>query len=892
MSLRDSVTKKAFVDAINDANGTRIGVNQIDFTGVESSANSTRNSKVHAKASAVAGNTVEGQADFNYNRVDLKSLESVLSTTLPARPLVNVSDVLEEINRNCKLNLEVSDIIDSAINLKGEVGESFTLRCSPSSPKYTGTLTFTLVARAAYLVRGKVSVKGATKYRVYGATSSATFPDYLYAYLSIGGIVHPIDKNGYFTTQVETGEWDIYYAAPSLGTVGSSLPFTELHRLVAFNGNKISGSVFMYNNTLREIGDDVFLGNTNPVDANRTFFQCRNLVKVGSGFANHAGGFSSLYQTFSQCSALADFGDTENPQTNHPNKTISGLFNNCNVLKNIPAGLFKGMVNVTDASNAFTMAGNSTPDGCTLGEGMLDDMVSLTTAAYMFDYCQAVKWPARLFKTHPNLSNVFSVLSHTNIDVIEDGFFAGCSGSGITATAAFQKTQPTSIGASLFPQGARVGASSIFSTATIASMSVDVFKGAVLTTLDNAFNGANVTIDFPNILKGQTEVTSLFSMFSNANINLTEENATLFADLVKVTNISQLFYGTKFRSGYCPPGLLDKLVNVTNLVMCFRGASGGTAKLTIPVGIFANQGLATDFSNIFVSTTNIEFLGSVLPKAKSAKSLYDAFGSCGATSFPADLLAYADNVTNGARLFEGCVVSSLPENIFESMVNCTTISSLFIGAKNLTTLPANIFKPFGKVTTAAEMFSNIKQSFEVPEGLFDPLVSVTDIHYLFRYAPKVTIPKGMFAKLPLLSLAYSLFDRAELTGDLTDFFHPELYKNKPNVSGLFYNLTLTNLNVGKTKANIPLTGTVSTMFGNSKNGDVSVDDFLQLFADATENTIPLVDSTTNTTFFLLNALWLVGSRDALVRALWGVTDATTVNKSVVDNALSGTKNLT
>lgn len=891
MSLRDSVTKQAFVDAINDVNGTRIVPAQIEFSDVQSSASATRNSQVRGKATNISGNTVEGQADFNYNRVELSSLVGVLSTVLPARPLAKVSDALEEINRNCKLNLETSDIVDQQIDLKGDHGETFVLKCASDSPKYKGQLTFTLKSRSAYMLRGTVSVTKGTRYRVYGTTSSATFPDSAYAYLVINGVLHPIDEKGYFTVTVETGVWDFYYASPSLGTVGTSLPIVRVDRIVAYGSRTVSGSLFTYNSSLIEIGDDVFLGNTQPINAAMMFFQCRNLTTVGSGFANHAGGFSSLDRTFSQCTNLTEFGETENQVATHSTSTMQSLFDGCSKLTNIPLGLFKGMSNVAVATSAFNMVGYSTTDGCHIPDGLLDDMTGLQQVATMFSYVKASYWPSRLFKSHPAVSNALSVLAYSNIPKIEDGAFAGFS-KNLTLTNACQGVKVDSVGKGILPTGATVFVSSMFSKAVIQSIDKNVFSGALLSDASSLFSDTSIVGDFPNLFAGQTKLTSLYNAFYNATFQLTDENADLFKDLTGVTNIGQLFYGAKFRNGYCPPGLFDTLVNVTNLVMCFRGASGVNNPLSIPAGIFANQGLVSDFSNVFVSTSNIEFKGSVLPKAKSAKVLYDMFGSCGASTFPEDLLEYADNVTSANRLFENTAATEFPEKIFQRMTKCTNIATMFYGARNLTTLPSGIFAPFGAVTSAREMFSNLKKQFIIPEGLFDPLVSVTDITYLFRYSLALTIPKGLFSKMASLSLAYSLFDRVELRGDITDMFHPEVYKNKPNVGGLFYSLTLSNLNIGQAKANIPLTGTISTMFGNSKLGDLTVDQFLLTIGATADNKIPLSDSTTNTNLFLLNATWLTGSKDALVKALWGVSDASQVNTTVVSNALNGAKNLT
>lgn len=891
MSLRDSVTKKAFVEAINDANGTRIRVNQIDLTGVDASGGSTRNSKVHTKASSIVGNTVEGKADFNYNRVDLKTLEGSLSTFLPARPLTKVSDALEEINRNCKLNLEISDIVDGDINLNGEDGEMFVLRCTTSSPKYTGSLTFTLTARSGYLIRGKLSVTENTVYRVFGTTATVKFTDHLYAYLLINGVHHPIALDGSFTTQVPTGVWDVYYASPSLGTVGTTLPFIEVNRIVAYGGRPLPKSLFMYSPSLVTIGDDLFVGNTQPIDAYRMFFQCRKLANVGTGFASHASGFSSLYQTFSHCDVLATFGETDNPQADHPTTTIAGIFNSCPKLTNVPKGLFKGLARVTDASNAFTMTGAQTKDGCILPEGLLDEMPLLTLASFIFDHCRAISWPANLFEKQTRLSNVHSAFAYANLPFIPDGIFANCS-DFISATAVFQGTRPTRVGARLFPEGAAVSAASIFSNTAIENIDKDVFAGAMLSNIDSGFANGAVTDNFPNLLAGQVKLTSLFNVFANAQIRLAEENAALFADQRAVTTINKLFNGTRFSGGSLPAGIFDNMVNITNATACFQSASGLGAKLRIPNGLFTNQHLLADCSNLFTGAKNIEFVGNVLPKNGAARILYNTFGGTDATDFPSSLLDYAENVTDASRLFEGCVVSEMPSGILDSLVSVVTVDGMFGNVTNLKTLPASSFKAFGNVTSASEMFLNIKQIFIIPEGLFDPMVKLENIRYLFRYAAGVKLPKGLFAKLTSLTVAYSIFERVPLTGTVENMFHPELYKNKPSLSGFFYNLQLGGTDFGKVVSNIPLTGNMATFLGNVKGLELTVDQLTTALGVSTDNKFEVSTAVTNTNLFLLNALWLTGSRDELIKKLWGVDNVNDVSAAVVNNALSGAINLT
>lgn len=887
MATLDTNLKKEFVDSINRVNGTTITPSDIDFGDIRKTSSGLFNAAIETKAKGGADALVTGEKTFLYKRVDISTLEGLLCTTLAARPVVRTADLLDEINRNCKLNLTLSDIYNETISLTGEEGDTFVLRCSDTSPKYIGQLRFTMHLRSSVVLRGKMQVTSGTRYRIF-TNGSTMFRNAPYTLLLINGVEHTIAEDGYLTPTVETGEWDFYYCCPSLGTFGQNAPISELDLFMTLDNSLVSGSGFFSGNkTLTRIGDDIFRGSAGVITLDKFCYQCTNLVSVGENFFASPMGYSSYASAFFGCGALATFGETDVLANPNPIGTADSMFQGCGKLSRIPADLFKNAPDLSIVTSAFNSVGSTADNGTYIPDELFDGAPNLTTAGSVFLNVKSRHWPARIFNNHSKLTNLNMAFNSSDIPTLADGALAQIAPS-YSVTAAFQYTNLARLGAGLLPAGSVGFVDSMFSNAKIGTVDANVFTGTKFNSAGSLFNSATITDELPNIFVGQTNLTNIVGMFRSAKINLTEANKTLFADMVNVTDITSLFYGTTFDNGVLPKGIFDALVKVTALTATFREAKGGQTILTVPSGLFAKQNLAKDFSLIFVGSGNIQFEGSILPTANSATSLYNAFGGSAANTLPVDLLANAGNVTDMRRTFETTAVSEFPAGFFDACVNVTTIDSMLSGARYLNTLPADIFAAFGNVVNATSLFNSIKQPFIVPEGLFDPLVNVTDMHYLFRYAPSVVLPKKAFYENVKLTSFYNPFERVALGGDVEDMFNPALAALTPNISGLFQQLALGNTNFGKVAANIPLTGNITMAMANIPTSlTMTVPELLLTLGVSSTNHILDVNDVTLPRLFLLNGVWLSGSRDALIKGLWGVADASMVPTSTTDIVLSG-----
>ena len=892
MATLDTKLKQEFINSINRVNGTSIAPADIDFGSVRNTSSGLYNAAIDAEATGDKDALVTGEKSFLYTRVDISKLEGLLCTTLAARPAARTGDLLAEINRNCKLDLTLSDIYNETISLGGEEGDTFVLRCSDTSAKYTGQLRFTMHLRSSILVRGKMQVTQGTRYRIF-TNGSVMVRNAPHTLLTINGVEHTIDVDGYLTPTVPTGEWDFYYCCPTLGTFGQNAPITQIDLFMALDNSLTSGgSHFASNKTLTRIGDDIFRGSLGPITLDRFCSQCTNLVSVGEGFFASPAGYSSYANAFSGCTALATFGESEMLVDVNPVSSAENMFSNCGNLDRIPANVFKNSPSLWMIAGAFSGVGRTAANRTYIPDELFDGAPAIANASNVFLNVKSRHWPSRLFNNHDKLSNLGLAFSGSDIPVLENGAFSKIA-SVYNANTALQNTVLSRVGSGIFPPASSGRADSMFSGARIGEVDANAFTSTKFISIDAMFNSATITNELPNIFAGQTNLTTLVSVFRSAKISLTEANKVLFADMVNVTDISNLFYATTFVNGILPKGIFDALGKVTALTSSFREAKGGDVILTVPAGLFANQNLASDFSLVFVSTTNIQFAGSVLPTANSAATLYNTFGSCSATEFPVDLLINGAGITSLQRAFETTAVTTLPVGFFDACVNVTTIDTMLSGARNLGTLPSDIFKAFGKVTSAVSLFANLKQPFIIPEGLFDPLVNVQDMHYLFRNAVSVVLPKNVFFKCVKLASFYSPFEKVALGGDVENMFNPAIAAHAPNVSNLFYQLALNNTNFGTVVANIPLTGNITTALGNIPTSlPLKVTQLLSTLGVSSSNHILDVNDVTLPRLFLLNAIWLTGSRDELIKGLWGVSDASMVPTATTDNVLSGVKNVT
>jgi len=880
VDISNAAIKQEFIDSINRVNGTSLTRADMTLDDVSTATGNGINSSVVGNAIAGTDSNVKGSKTFLYNRINLASISTNLCKTLTARPVQYLAELLPDINKATKLGLTVDDIINDKVDLKGEEGETVTVRCNPSSPKYTGSMTFTMHLTGTVLLRGKMSVVKGKKYSIYPNSTQQMVINRPFTLFTINGVVHDFDDDGSFTALVETGEWDFYYCTVYLSIFGRNAPITRIDRLMCVDGSlSTGGTAFSYNNSLVSIGDDVFRGNVGPVTLWNMFVQCRNLETIGEDFMAAPDGYVSLEGTFNGCTALKRIGDTRVRVDEQPYTSASSMFYNCDKLEYVPANLFGHASKLNDLNNAFYRVGLSTTDGCWFGESLLDDATALTALGNTFSYVKASAWPVKMFKNHPKVNALSSTFRLSNLTTIPDGMLDKCSTS-LSTLATFSGCRLEYVGAKILPQGGSCSATNMFSSARIEYMSTDVFVGNSLSDANGMFSGANISGDFPNIFAGQNKFKSLASIFSSATLKLTDANKALFNDTTAVTDITSMFNLAVLDAGGIPVGFFDKLINVVTCNSAFSQVRSTSADpINIPAGLFAKMAKATDFTSVFSSAKNVKFSGSLLPDSKSALILTNAFNSCQADDYPDNLLTNAENVTAAAGLFNGTNLSSIDGKLIGTLTSVKDLSSAFRTSVNLT-IRKGAFDNLPNLTTITNLVGGGSMSritLVIEEGAFDGAVGLTSIYRAFGFLAEVTIPKNLFKNSKALVNASAAFERSKLRGTLDGFFSQETANNPAaSVGTIFSQCDITNLDVGG-KINLPMQGSAVMVFANvSRYNPVTVEDFVAWLGVTDVNHFSTDKVQTG---FILNDSWIQGDTDTLVRGLWRVDDA-----SVVDTA--------
>ncbi|QXO10864.1 hypothetical protein pEaSNUABM54_00038 [Erwinia phage pEa_SNUABM_54] len=878
MSVTNVKVKQEFIDSINRVNGTALTASDLVLDGVANASGSGINASVVGTAVEGTDSNVKGSKTFLYNRINLNSMVGKLCQTLTARPVTYVAELLEDINKATKLNLTLDDIINDKLDLLGEEGETFTLRCQPSSPKYTGSLPITMHLSGTVLLRGRMSLVKGKNYSIYPNSQTAMVSNAPFTTFTINGVDHTFNPDGTFTANVETGEWDFYYSTSYLSVFGRNAPITHIDRLMCVDGSLSSGGpVFTYNNSLLSIGDDIFRGNVGSVSLYQMFLQCRSLKTIGTDFMAAPDGYNSLDSTFSGCNVLESMGDTIVRASTQPYTTATSLFNGCVLLERIPAGLFSGASNLTTLNNAFSQMGARTTDGCWVGESLFDDVVGLKAMASCFASAKISNWPTKLFKNHPNLENLTMAFRSSNIRTIPDGMLDKCSKGTLIIGSAFSNCTLTSVGSRILPQGSKCPASSSFSNSRLSNVSKDVFAGALVTDAYSMFAGSTFTDKVPNVFANQSAITSIARLFASANVALTDDNANMFADLIGATTMANLFNGATLTNSIIPKGMFDPLVNVTDCTQAFYLLKSSIdTPIVIHDGLLAKMANAADFTLLFSGAVNLDFKGYVLPDSKSAKILTGAFQVI-ADNYPDSLLKNAENVVAANNLFVGAKINAIDGALIGTLKSVTDLTGAFRVAGNLT-IKKGAFDNLPNVANISNL-ANVgvtsSNSVVIEEGAFDGAVGLTNAYRAFGFMAGVDLPKGLFKNCKLLTNLGSIFERSTLTGTLDGFLSKETMSNPLTSTANAFNVAvITNLSKSGV-LNLPLVGTALMTFANSKNGfPITVAQFLAWVGVSATNHFTTDKVQTG---FILNATWIEGETDDLVRGLWQISDASLID---------------
>lgn len=423
------------------------------------------------------------------------------------------------------------------------------------------------------------------------------------------------------------------------------------------------------------INGDCFDNLTKLNNINACFGAMGELTTVGIGLLRNKPTLTNCYATFADCRKLANY------------ITQPTIFEGSNAITNI-SQMFKNDTAL------------KAPNGI---DGMLDNLIGLTNAEYMFYNCKALVCavPNGFFANNSRLTKL-------------DGFFGLCSGLTQICDRLFRK---------------ELQDTNTFPSLTQARY---MFSGCTNLTgiVSNAFFlGASEITDLGDGLN--TTPWNSSSIFGNLNgffadTKITGYFDTFLAPLTKLRNVRGMFYKTS--------------ANAT-LKNCYyyEGSTVMERSNTVSDKLFANNPSLYQAGYFFANNTSL--VGCIPPNLysackKSIAYLSAAFYNC--TGLTGTDLETGENIGIREEWFSGA--SSLI-NVSDFLRGCTNFSG---------SLPKDLFKGCTRLQTVSSMFESCSGLIgELPIELFnDCRSSLTATYYMFCNCKGLTgkFPTGVYSK--------------------------------------------------------------------------------------------------------------------------------------------------
>lgn len=612
-------------------------------------------------------------------------------------------------------------------------------------------------------------------------SSSSSIKHIVFGKNSDGSNFNKLKKLKCANSAITTIRYRLYDAVPEYLDL-AGLPFEE----ISFDSCK----------NVREIKNI----NLNTSNGSYAFNECTNLVSI-TGRLTFSG---SMTRTFQNCINLTSIPTGSN-------LNLSGVTNmsetfwkcskiNLNFVKSILSSVSSKL---TSSYRMFCSCTNIvTNDATPLPSNLFSRCTGLTSISEMFNGCSGIAGGlhADIFKPMTALQNCYFAFSGTKIT-------GGLNGAALPAT--------------LFSSNKK------------------------LTNLERMFNNTLITIVPPNdLLAYNTELTSVYGMFSNCPSMIGEIPPTIFRNNSKLTSIGPFFGGCPGITGEIPRKIFDTNKGKNNSVTNLEGFFSGCNKLTgaIPAYVSdSDKGLfdySPNLSWVRSCFSGCSGLTGAIPenifKYNNALTRVDyLFNGCsglGSTpdalaQIPPNLLKGKGSITNVAYLFSGCsnIRGSIPDGFLDDNPLITDISGMFKGCKELVgqipvresiwvdvpidptrpelgTVKEEIVSKYGLfdkcaiLSTAREVFSGcIGLNSFIPETLFITATKVTDLSGFFAecYYLQGGVPKDLFKNCNLLQNTSAMFRNCvslkepiiDLEDDDNKYAIPkDLFSRNPNIS--------------------------------------------------------------------------------------------------------------
>lgn len=178
---------------------------------------------------------------------------------------------------------------------------------------------------------------------------------------------------------------------------------------------------------------------------------------------------------------------------------------------------------------------------------------------------------------------------------------------------------------------------------------------------------------------------------------------------------------------------------------------------------------------------NLKFVTPVISTLQTIANMFDRYSRTYdyLDSIPPDMFStLSDNDLIGS-IVQFCRyqdnIRSIPDGLFDRLINVTTANIAFAYCKNLSYIPADLFRNMKKLKTAEYIFDGCENLREVPEGLFSECSELTSIRTAFRYNKLLTsIPSMLVSKdpdSPPIDMQECFLGCASIRYIPDDFFH-------------------------------------------------------------------------------------------------------------------------
>lgn len=249
----------------------------------------------------------------------------------------------------------------------------------------------------------------------------------------------------------------------------------------------------------------------------------------------------------------------------------------------------------------------------------------------------------------------------------------------------------------------------------------------------------------------------------------------LFDTCTAAEDFSYTFYGTG--TGYV-------VTNTTLSNFDEIAAMVSVGKLrAIPVGLFDKCTAIKQMDYIFGATAITEIPETIFDSCANATTLMGAFSACvNLTNIPQSLLARTTSVTDIKYMFAGCrSVTELPVGMFVGCSSVTNLEYIFYRT-GVKALKKGLFEGLVKVKTIGAVFQGCQSLTDIEEGVFDGLNAVTSFKYCFSDCTALTtLPAGLFAgRTTAYDFTYTFENTAitsvpaELFADVRDYSSADL----------------------------------------------------------------------------------------------------------------------